>query len=475
MEHKIQHETLDLKEEKQLIRQIKQLKQNREELSSNMGKQDQSQQSLDNKDSIGEHSKHLQLLKKEMELLKNNVQKSEAATKAARKKSDDENNKMSEVLARYRAADDIRQETYAKLHALKKQLHEKSKYFWEYKNAAKKAQELAAKGKREELQRICVDEAERIRELWGKNDEFRRDYARCNTRSTLWRLQTLDGRSLGQDEEPPVIPNAFAERASRNNSLAVVSQSTLEQEKKSISTESVNIKNEPVSKDVVQRTEISQTTKAKKPAKPAPLEKPMVARWGDESDEDTREEPVRTKEEEELILKAEKARKEEEAAKLKEMRRLEEIEKAKEAMERKKRNAEKAIQRAALKAQKEAEEREKKREKRAKKKERRTSASADTADNTQQECAPSLETQTTITEECDQSEKPAEITRRPQKPSHFTRLTKIKSSLPMPLRNRGRRRIQPWMWVLIAVLVAVVMLFVGNSSSLRSSLPRFGF
>lgn len=194
-------------------------------------------------------------------------------------------------------------------------------------------------------------------ELWNKNDDFRRDYVRCNTRSTLRRLQTLDGRSLGPDEEPPVIPNVITVRASKN--ISVVSQSTLEQEKKPPSTESVIIKEEPVSKVVVQKTETSQTTKAKNPTKPSPLEK-TVARWGDESDEEVKnEEPVRTKEEEELLLKAEKAKKEEEEAMLKEKRRLEEIEKAKEAQQRKKRNAEKAQQRAALKAQKEAEQKEK--------------------------------------------------------------------------------------------------------------------
>lgn len=199
-------------------------------------------------------------------------------------------------------------------------------------------------------------------ELWNNNDEFRRDYLRCNTRSTLRRLQTLDGRSLGPDEEPPVIPKALPDnRDNRAFKNSLVSQSTLEQKKKPMSTESVTIKAEPVSKVVEQGTERSQTTKAKKPAKPTPLEKTVVPvpRWGDESDEDTKEEPVRTKEEEELILKAEKARKEEEAAKLKEMRRLEEIEKAKEALERKKRNAEKAQQRAAYKAQRDAEQKEK--------------------------------------------------------------------------------------------------------------------
>ncbi|KAG5054929.1 hypothetical protein JHK85_007439 [Glycine max] len=58
MEHMIEHETLPLNKEKQLIHEIKQLKQNYEELSSNMKKQDQSQQSVDNKDdNIEEHFK----------------------------------------------------------------------------------------------------------------------------------------------------------------------------------------------------------------------------------------------------------------------------------------------------------------------------------------------------------------------------------------------------------------------------------
>lgn len=55
MEHMIEHETLPLKEEKLLLHQIKQLKQHREELSSNMAKQEQLQQSSDKKGSIEEH------------------------------------------------------------------------------------------------------------------------------------------------------------------------------------------------------------------------------------------------------------------------------------------------------------------------------------------------------------------------------------------------------------------------------------
>lgn len=54
MEHRIQHETLPLKEEKLLLREIKQLKQSRDQLSSNMGKQDELKEALERKEQTEE-------------------------------------------------------------------------------------------------------------------------------------------------------------------------------------------------------------------------------------------------------------------------------------------------------------------------------------------------------------------------------------------------------------------------------------
>lgn len=100
------------------------------------------------------------------------------------------------------------------------------------------------------------------------------------------------------------------------------------------------------------------------------------------------------------------------------------------------------------------------REKKARKKERRKAASTYTAENAEQESAPISETLTRSIEEIDQNEKPVEVTKRPQKPSQFTKQTKPKS-VPLPLRNRGKRRIQPWMWwVMIAVLVVVALFYI---------------
>lgn len=57
LEHMIQHETIALKEEKQFIREIKQLKQQREQFSSDMGSQDEEQEVVNKKDQVEERLK----------------------------------------------------------------------------------------------------------------------------------------------------------------------------------------------------------------------------------------------------------------------------------------------------------------------------------------------------------------------------------------------------------------------------------
>lgn len=56
-EQVIQHETLDLKDEKQFIREIKQLKTLRDQLASNMGTKEEVRQALDQKDQNEERMK----------------------------------------------------------------------------------------------------------------------------------------------------------------------------------------------------------------------------------------------------------------------------------------------------------------------------------------------------------------------------------------------------------------------------------
>lgn len=195
-------------------------------------------------------------------------------------------------------------------------------------------------------------------ELWNKDDEFRKDYIRCNMRSTLRRLKTLDGRSLGPDEEPPVLPINVNERvhshlADPYKAISSKLVSTLEQE---TPVPAVTVKRQITDGESFEMEEPkNQMLKGNITVKRMTVSGPEVA----SSPETDVKENLQTKEELELAAKAEKSRKQEIDAKLKEQHRLEEKAKAQEALQRKKRKAEKAQIRAELRAQKEAEQKEK--------------------------------------------------------------------------------------------------------------------
>nr|DAD41903.1 TPA_asm: hypothetical protein HUJ06_016226 [Nelumbo nucifera] len=455
MEHMIEHETMPLKEEKQLIREIKQLKQLREQHSSNMGRQDELQQAVDRRDNIEVRFK---LLKQEIDSLRRNVLQTEGITKAVRKIYFEENERLRDLQAQFKAADDLRQEAYTCLQNLKKEFYDKNKYFRMYKDDLKVANDFASSRDKEGLQRHCLKQVDTIMELWNKNDEFRNEYVRCNTLSTLRRLRTLDGRSLGPDEEPPVLHNAadeIVDGAILASSKIILS--TSEQEKSV--TPSEDEKADFKSRVKVEQKNIIAKSKV---TKPATLDNSSVTVSGREVIKEVIiEENIQTKEEEELARKAEELRKEEAAARLKEQRRLEE----------------KAQARAELRAQKEAELKEKEREKRARKKERKKAATEETTDGVnERESSPSSEnTPPEATPEPEIKEKPPTVAKRPQRPSSLSKQIKTKP-LPPPLRNRGKRRMQTWMWVLVAALLVLALFLVGNIGfSYKLSSLGFGF
>lgn len=106
------------------------------------------------------------------------------------------------------------------------------------------------------------------------------------------------------------------------------------------------------------------------------------------------------------------------------------------------------------------------REKRAKKKERKMAAETEAGngcDERERESAIISETTPSEApkEESENTGKQGTVAKRPQKPPQYTKQSKTKS-IPPPLRNRGKRRMQPWMWVLLTTLVVFVLFFVGQ-------------
>ncbi|KAL6493319.1 hypothetical protein OROGR_033078 [Orobanche gracilis] len=459
LEHVIQHETLPLKEEKQFIREIKQLKQLREQLSYNMGSQDEIKQALEQR---GEVEERLKVLRKELDILKDKVLKAEASAVEAEKKYDHENKKVKELQAHFRAANDIRQAAYFQWQSLGKELSKKRQHFFKYKDDTAVASNLVFSRDTEELYRLCINNVENFMELWNTNNEFRSDYVKFNARSTVRRFGTLDGRPLGPDEEPHIIPSSYVdERVNRIVStpakVDLESQfPTLEPKEERIveSVSSVDKSMKKVAEEKYQRA-------ANKGSSISMQVNDLDTVCGVDI---TYEEPKKSREEIEVIKKTEETKREEDEAKLKEQRRLEALAKATEARERKKRQAEKLLMRAELKTQKEAEQREKEREKRLRKKERKKAAATDAIDiNNSCEIGPSSESSVETSKELEVKDGSSSITtaKKPKKHWLFGKQGKTKT-IPPPLRNRNRKKLQQWVWVGVTCAVILVLFWLGN-------------
>uniref|UniRef100_A0A1D1XS90 Cingulin n=1 Tax=Anthurium amnicola TaxID=1678845 RepID=A0A1D1XS90_9ARAE len=471
LQQRISHETNTLKEEKLLIREMNQLKQSREHLSSSLASEEELQDAFEKQEQM---ETSLQHLKEEVDTLRKDVLRAEGSTKDARTRYEDQCECLRDLQTKFKAADDLRQEAYINLKNLKKESYVKNEYFYSYKDDMKVATNFAFSRDREALLCHCTNQVEKIMELWNKNDEFRHQYVKSNVPSTVRRFKTLDGRSLGPDEEPVVIhnmteqkenivsekkENIISQPLSKSNTPVLVVERKREQGDAPLSVAKMHLADSPI---VAQK---SQSQKSKKVTKP--IAKEAVSN-GEDNKVEAEKETKRTVEEEELARKLEElAQKEEglrkakEAAELKEKLRLEQIAKAKEAEERKKRKTEKAQVKAEIRAQKEAELREKKKGKKERKKERKA-----TATNTEIPCetevpAPAAGNPPEIVQE--QPERMTSTTsKRPSRSwAAMKDYSKIKP-LPLPLRNKGKRKMQTWMWVFLAALVIFALFVAGN-------------
>ncbi|GFQ04596.1 hypothetical protein PHJA_002603500 [Phtheirospermum japonicum] len=244
---------------------------------------------------------HLKILRKELQILKECIETAAAAATEAEKKCDAANVKIKQLQVKCRAATEARQAAYVHLQSLKKKLSTKNQQFFQYKDDAAFANNYAGSGNKKALHRLCTNQVEKLMELWNTNDEFHRDYVMSNTRSTIRRLGTLDGRSLGPGEKPPVLPSYPHERINLAPKIPT------------------SVKNVTPDDKLLKRTkehENRKVTNKKTALKEAEL----------------------TKKAEEML------RREEAEAKLKEQRRLEELAKAEVAREKRLRKKEKMKQ-----------------------------------------------------------------------------------------------------------------------------------
>lgn len=102
------------------------------------------------------------------------------------------------------------------------------------------------------------------------------------------------------------------------------------------------------------------------------------------------------------------------------------------------------------------------REKRLRKKERKKAAGTDAHDsNNNCETAASSESATENSKDVDVKDPTTAAGKKSQKPWLAAKQSKAKS-IPPPLRNRNKKKLQQWMWVGITSFIILVLFWLGN-------------
>ncbi|ONK79074.1 uncharacterized protein A4U43_C01F2630 [Asparagus officinalis] len=332
LHYRIQHESNTLNEEKQLLKEIKQLEATREKVIANVAVR------MKIENSKGQTSE----LQDKMKLLGVNmdeVRKERKAVVAQIEQIDEKlkvvNDEIASLEEGLRSITEKRDNAYETLNTLRRKRDEVNSCFYQNRSLLNSARDLAAKKDKEQVEALCNSEVEKFMSQWSSNKAFRDDYERRILKSLDIRQLSRDGRMRNPDEKPIVVETPPAAK--------------LETSALKVAPKHVNEVIKPPKSEEAQAQEVN---------------KPAKAGAGRKENSTGETENAYEYEQTKELSKP----KEVDPTKLKEMKREEEIAKAKLAMERKKKLAEKAATKAAARAQKEAEKKLKQKEKKAKKK-----------------------------------------------------------------------------------------------------------
>ncbi|MCD7466606.1 cyclophilin peptidyl-prolyl cis-trans isomerase Cyp2 [Datura stramonium] len=327
LQYRIQHESIPLTEEKQILREIKRLEGTRGEVKEHAALRAQIQDSMGEKETI---QKQVMLISGNLD----GVLKEQQAVKAKRKQLDDQldantsqinsfNEELKEVTMK-------RDKAFAHVQELRNQREEGNAPFYQNFALLQKAKLLADKKDVEALKELSLTEVDKFISLWSGSKPFRDDYERRILTSLDIRQLSRDGRMRNPDEKPLVLPQA-----------QTVSQTDIVEKTTAGPSKEESVPAQKVNKE--------KNTKKPKDASSKVTESTTKKNILDVEEEiyDLEKQPKDVK----------PKSKESDEAKLREMKREEEIAKNRQAMERKKKLAEKAAAKAAIKAQKEAEKR----------------------------------------------------------------------------------------------------------------------
>ncbi|CAI9773500.1 unnamed protein product [Fraxinus pennsylvanica] len=214
LQYHIQHESIPLNEEKQILREIKVLEGTRGKVIANAAEMAKIQDSLGEKEVIQD-----QLIGVDLD----GVWKEQQVVKAKLKQLDEEKesqekeiNALQEELT---SVAEERDKTFANIQEMRKQREEKIRMarivihfqnssYYQNRTLLIKAKELAAKKDVEALKELSETEVEKFMSLWSTNKAFRDDYERRTLPSYDIRQLSRDGRIWNPDEKPLVSLDA---------------------------------------------------------------------------------------------------------------------------------------------------------------------------------------------------------------------------------------------------------------------------
>ncbi|KAL0301186.1 UNVERIFIED_CONTAM: Proton pump-interactor 1 [Sesamum radiatum] len=329
LHYRIQHESIPLSEEKQILREIKQLEGTREKVIAIAAERARIQDSLGEKQAIQDQLMGVDLdgVRKEKQVVSSKIKQLDEGKVTAEKD-------IKVLEKELEAVTQKRDQILASVVEMRKQRDESNSPFYQNRKVLSKAKVVAAQKDAEAVKELTRSEVEKFMSVWNSNKAFRDDYESRILQSLDMRLLSKDGRIRNPGEKPLMVPETplpsetntvvkkSVKQAPKENSISPLQDSAPPEQTVAKGKSAKN------NKGGNKKTEIPLIEQEnKQEASPADkLQKDSLSK-SDTVDE----------------------------KKLKELKREEEIAKRNQAEERKKKLAEKAAAKAAIKAQKEAE------------------------------------------------------------------------------------------------------------------------
>ncbi|KAL8167310.1 hypothetical protein V2J09_008809 [Rumex salicifolius] len=218
LSYRMQHEVIPLTEEKQILRDIKQLEGTREKVIANAAMRAKIQESLGQKDAINDQVKlmgtDLDGVKKDRQAVRSKMKVLEDELKAV----DSDITSLQEELA---SITEKRDKAFETIHQLRKQRDEVNSSYHQNRTLLNNAKELAAKKNIKGLKELACPEVDKFMSSWNSSKAFRDDYEKRILTSLDMRQLSRDGRMRNPNEKPlvsveqtkPVEPQTFTKPA----------------------------------------------------------------------------------------------------------------------------------------------------------------------------------------------------------------------------------------------------------------------